>query len=52
MKKLFVKSLLTLGILGVGFFSTNASAFAGYPPQHSIDAADSVITPYGYPPQH
>ncbi|WP_419393525.1 hypothetical protein [Cytobacillus praedii] len=52
MKKILVKSLLTLGILSVGFFSTGAAAFAGYPPQHGIEAADTVINPYGYPPQH
>jgi hypothetical protein len=49
MKKIFVKGLLTLGILGVGFFSTNAAAFADYPPQHSIS---SVVKPFDYPPQH
>lgn len=49
MKKIFVKSLLTLGILCVGLLGTGAAAFADYPPQHSIN---SVIKPFDYPPQH
>lgn len=49
MKKIFVKSLLTLGILCVGLLGTGAAVFADYPPQHSIN---SVIKPFDYPPQH
>ncbi len=53
MKKLLVKGLIILGILGIAAVSTNYDDSAIYPPQHSpklID--DGGYTINIYPPQH
>ncbi|MFB6469121.1 hypothetical protein ACE38V_20525 [Cytobacillus sp. Hz8] len=56
MKKLLVKGILVLGILGVAAVATNLDDLAGYPPLHSpqiqeIELAGGFTT-LGYPPLH
>lgn len=55
MKKLLVKGILVLGILGVAAVGTNFDDLAGFPPIHSpqlTEQSGGGATTLGFPPIH
>lgn len=56
MKKLLIKGIIVLGILGVAAVSSNLQNLAGYPPVHAVHLQDTELaggfTTLGYPPVH
>lgn len=55
MKKLLVKGILVIGILGVAAVGTNLDDVAGLPPIHSpqlTETSSGGYTTFGLPPIH